>query len=30
LKKGDSRIDRFNGEILFLASADFEDLLAKI
>ncbi len=29
LKKGDPRIDRFNGEILFLASADFEDLLAK-
>ncbi len=28
-KKGDPRVDRFNGEILFLASADFEDLLAK-
>jgi len=30
LKKGDPRVDRFNGEILFLASADFEDLLAKV
>ncbi|NKQ40076.1 MAG: DUF3972 domain-containing protein [Sulfurovum sp.] len=29
LKKGDSRIDRFNGEILFLANADFEDIFAK-
>lgn len=29
VKKGDPRVDRFNGEILFLASADFEDLLAK-
>ncbi len=30
LKKGDSRIDRFNGEIRFLANADFEDILAKV
>ncbi len=30
LKKGDPRVDRFNGEILFLAGADFEDLLTKV
>lgn len=30
LKKGDSRVDRFSGEILFLAGADFEDILAKV
>ncbi len=30
LKKGDPRIDRFNGEILFLADADFEDILKKV
>jgi hypothetical protein len=29
LKKGDPRVDRFNGEILFLVSADFEDILTK-
>lgn len=28
-KKGDPRVDKSNGEILFLASADFEDLLSK-
>ena len=30
LKKGDSRVDRFNGEILFLAGADFADILTKV
>ena len=29
LKKGDPRVDRFNGEMLFLATADFEDILTK-
>ena len=30
LKKGDPRVDRFNGEILFLAGADFADVLTKV
>jgi len=30
LKKGDPRIDRFNGELVFLAGGDFEDILKKV
>ena len=30
LKKGDPRVDRFNGEILFLVGADFDDVLTKV
>lgn len=29
LKKGDTRIDRFDGEMVFLANAEFEDVLKK-
>jgi len=29
-KKGDSRIDRFNGELLFLADATFDDIVKKV
>ncbi len=29
LKKGDTRIDSFNGEMVFLANAEFEDVLKK-
>jgi len=30
LKKGDPRVDRLNGEILFLVGADFDDVLTKV